>query len=128
MFEQDYIMRLIREMVRAILKLLFQIDTDHPTVDLLEDEEQQSILNGLMAMIDAGNVNEAENRVYEMTSGGNTAYFEIALLFYYYLNEKDDDFLQEHDYCREEIQLGIKNLASEYGVSGVIEAYSEVSC
>ncbi len=27
MFEQDYIMRLIKEMVRALLKLLFNIDT-----------------------------------------------------------------------------------------------------
>lgn len=26
MFEQDYVMRLIKEMIRAVLKLLFNID------------------------------------------------------------------------------------------------------
>ena len=31
MYEQDYIMRLIKEMVRAVLKLLFHIDTETPT-------------------------------------------------------------------------------------------------
>ena len=40
MFEQDYVMRLIKEMVRAILKLLFQMDTQSPTAELLENEEE----------------------------------------------------------------------------------------
>ncbi len=40
MFEQDYVMRLIKEMVRAILKLLFHIDTESPTVELLENKEE----------------------------------------------------------------------------------------
>jgi hypothetical protein len=41
-FEQDYVMRLIKEMVRAILKLLFNIDTDSPTTELLEDSEEKA--------------------------------------------------------------------------------------
>ena len=40
MFEQDYVMRLIKEMVRAILKLLFNIDTDSPSAELLEDAKE----------------------------------------------------------------------------------------
>ena len=43
-FEQDYIIRLIKEMIRAILKLLFNIDTDNPIEDLLEDKESQDTL------------------------------------------------------------------------------------
>ena len=34
MFEQDYIMRLINEMVRAILKMIFNIDTESPSAEL----------------------------------------------------------------------------------------------
>lgn len=30
MFEQDYIMRLIREMVRTMAKLVFKVDIDDP--------------------------------------------------------------------------------------------------
>ena len=57
MVERDYIMRLIREMVRVILKLVFNIDTESPTVDLLADEEEKQMLDALLAMIDAGDIN-----------------------------------------------------------------------
>ncbi len=64
MFEQDYIVRLIKEMIRAILKLLFQIDINNPVEDLLEDRESQDTLEKLLDMVDNGNINEAENQVY----------------------------------------------------------------
>ena len=51
MFEQDYVMRLIKEMVRAILKLLFNIDTESPTVELLENKEEQETLENLLYMV-----------------------------------------------------------------------------
>ena len=62
MFEQDYVMRLIKEMVRAILKLLFNIDTESPTIELLENKEEKETLENLIDMVDAGEINEAENR------------------------------------------------------------------
>ena len=64
MFEQDYVMRLIKEMVRAILKLLFNIDTESPTVELLENKEEQETLENLLDMVDVGEINEAENRLF----------------------------------------------------------------
>ena len=51
MFEQDYVMKLIKEMVRAILKLLFNIDTESPTVELLENKEEQETLENLLDMV-----------------------------------------------------------------------------
>lgn len=54
MFEQDYVMRLIKEMVRAILKLLFNVDTESQTVELLENKEEKEILENLLDMVDTG--------------------------------------------------------------------------
>lgn len=34
MLEEDYIMRLIKEMIRAIIKALFNVDTESPTEEL----------------------------------------------------------------------------------------------
>ncbi len=48
MFEQDYVMRLIKEMVRTILKLLFNIDTESPSAELLQDAEEQQALEALL--------------------------------------------------------------------------------
>lgn len=63
MFEQDYVIRLIKEMVRAILKLLFNVDAESPTVELLENKEEKEILENLLDMVDTGKINEAENRL-----------------------------------------------------------------
>ncbi len=114
MFEQDYVMRLIKEMVRAILKLLFNIDTESPTVELLENKEEQETLENLLDMVDAGEINEAENRLYDLTSNTDVNSLEIALLFYSYLNDKTDDFLEVNNFSRDEIKLGLENVADSF--------------
>ncbi len=117
MFEQDYVMKLIKEMVRAILKLLFNIDTESPTVELLENKEEQETLENLLDMVDAGEINEAENRLYDLTSNTDVNSLEIALLFYSYLNDKTDDFLEVNNFSRDEIKLGLENVADSFGLS-----------
>ena len=123
MVERDYIMRLIREMVRAILKLVFNIDTESPTMDMLADEEEKQMRDALLVMIDAGDINNAENQLYEIVSGGGMEKLKMALLFYSYLNDKSDDFLTEHDFSREEIKSGIKDMVSMYGLDSMADAF-----
>ncbi len=116
MFEQDYIMRLIREIIRAVLKLLFNIDTQLPTVELLENKEEKEALESLLDMVDNGNINEAENYLYDLVSDRDIDSLKIALLFYSYLNDKSDEFLQINGFSREEIKLGIQNSANKFGL------------
>jgi hypothetical protein len=123
LFEQDYIMRMIKEMVRAILKLLFNIDTDAPSAELLKDSEDAQTLDELLDMVDDGFINEAENRIYEITEQGNKTDLEIALLFYSYLNDKSDKFLEEHNYSRDEIKAGLKDITARYGVDSLAEMF-----
>ena len=123
MFEQDYVMRLIKEMVRAILKLLFNIDTESPTVELLENKEEQETLENLLDMVDAGEISEAENRLYDLIDNANVKNIEIALLFYSYLNDKPDDFLEENDFSRDEIKLGLENVADSFGLSSIAKMF-----
>jgi len=122
-FEQDYVMRLIKEMVRAILKLLFNIDTESPTVELLENKEEKETLEKLLDMVDAGCINEAENSLYDLFSNKETNSLEIALLFYSYLNDKADEFLEENDFSREEIKLGLENVADSVGLSSIAKMF-----
>lgn len=85
MFEQDYIMRLIKEMIRMLLKLLFNIDTESPSSDLMENVEQRAFLNELMDMIDKGKINEAENLLFDLENTIKKDNLKTALLFYSYL-------------------------------------------
>ena len=129
MYEQDYIMRMIHEMVRAIIKLLFGIDTDAPTTELaemLETENDKKQMDDLMKKIDDGKINEAENLLDEMLSREEGMEgLKKALLFYSYLNEKSDKFLEEHHFTREEVQEGVEALAEQRGLREVIEMFMQ---
>jgi hypothetical protein len=122
-FEQDYVMRLIKEMVRAILKLLFNIDTESPTIELLENKEEKETLENLIGMVDAGEINEAENRLYDLISATDMNSMEVAILFYSYLNDKTDDFLEANDFSRDEIKLGMENVADNFGLNSIAKMF-----
>ena len=123
MYEQDYIMWLIKEMVRALLKLLFNIDAQSPSVELLEDAEGKQALENLLDMIDEGKINEAENSLYDSVENMDKSGLEMALLFYSYLNDKSDAFLEEHDFNRIEVKQGLESITLRYGISGFSELF-----
>lgn len=123
MFEEDYIMRMIKEMVVAILKLLFNIDKDSPTGEMLENEQDQKALNNLIDMIDEGEINKAENELYSIIESGEKEDLKIAILFYSHLNSKDDDFLSDHNFSREEVKTGLQDVLSKYGYEGMTDIF-----
>ena len=123
MFEQDYIMRLIKEMIRTILKLLFHIDTETPTTELLKNNEEKATLVFLLNMVDEGRINEAENMIFEIAAVEDKENLEMILLFYSYLNDKSDDFLSENHFSRKEIQDDLINILSQYGLGSMAEIY-----
>ena len=123
MFEQDYIMRLIKELIRMALKMLFGIDIQSPTAELLEEKEQKETLDRLLDLVDGGNIDQAENELYELLSPGNMMNLELALLFYSYLNDKEDDFLAKYNFSREEIKMGLSAVLSQYGLNNLAEMF-----
>lgn len=128
MFEQDYVMRMINEISRVLAKLLFNADTQTVNIeDLtdLEDSNGQLLLDNLLAMVDEGLINEAENKIYELSERKMMSDLQIVLRFYTYLNEKSDSFLEEHNYSREEIISGLRDITSRYGVKGFVEMFME---
>ena len=123
MFEEDYIMRLIKEMIRAIIKVLFNVDTESPTEELLDSEEDRQTLKLLTDMVDDGQINEAENKIYDMSEAGDKKCLEIAILFYSYLNKKMDNFLEQNDFSRDEIKAGLQDITAKYGLDGFADMF-----
>lgn len=118
MFEQDYIMRLIKEMVRTILKLIFDIEADSPSAELLENKEERELLESLLDMVDNGNASRAEERLQELI-GDNSSSLMLELLFYSYLNDKPDEFLEESGLSREKIKIGLDQAMERYDLGGI---------
>lgn len=123
MFEQDYIMRLIKEMIRAVFKLLFGIDTESPSDEFLRESEDQETYQKLCDLVDKGKINEAENMVYDLIEEGDLSNIQVALLFYSYLNDQEDDFLEANQFSREEVKDGLKDVLSRYGMDNVMEMF-----
>ncbi len=122
--EKDYIMRIVHEWIRTLIKLIFNKDIDK------DDEEPVSLkvieqYKKLLSMIDDGEINEAENILIDGLKEGDRAYFEMALLFYEKLSGKTDEFLVEHDYSREEVVDGLKYVVNFYGYGSLLDAFTD---
>ena len=121
MIVQDYIMRQISEMIRVLLKLLFGVDVEEPSIDLLKEGEERRLLRELFDRIDEGAIGEAENRIAERTESGSREDLETALIFYSYLNLKSDGFLEQNGFDREKIRSGLLRLAGRYGLEDMTD-------
>lgn len=114
-YYNDYIIRMINDMTRMLMKLVFNIDM-MPSDDMLETEEQKESMLRLRGMADEGKLNEAENRLFETVDYGDLSDLKMALLFYSYLNNMTDECLEEHNFSREEIKRGLADIAQKYGL------------
>ena len=71
-------------------------------------------------MIDLGKINEAENILLDSIDyTNNNEVIEVAL-FYQYLSEKDNKFLENNNYTKEEVLSGSKQLLMKSGYSDLL--------
>lgn len=119
MWEQDYIMRQIHQILKVLVKVLFNVSDDSLSLALIQDVETKETVGDLLKKIDDGNINKAENEISEMTDYTTKDNLLAGIIFYSYLNEKDDEYLESHDFSREEVEDGIKNLLSKYGLENM---------
>ena len=71
-------------------------------------------------MIDLGKINEAENILLDSIDyTNNNEVIEVAL-FYQYLSEKDNKFLENNNYTKEEGLSGFKQLLMKSGYSDLL--------
>ena len=115
--EKDYIMRMIKEMVRILFSLIY--GKKYVSVEL-EKENKYEVsgknLKSFLDMIDSGQINEAENILLDNIDYANNDEVMAAAFFYQYLSEKDSEFLINNNYTKEEVLSGFKQLLvqSEY--------------
>lgn len=120
--EKDSYMRIVHELVRMLIRLVFSKDIDRDGEEAVPLEVLEKYKK-LISMIDDGQINEAENLLLDGLEPDSRAYFELALMFYEKLNGKTDEFLEEHDYSREEVTDGIKYVVDFYGYGSLMDAF-----
>ena len=116
-YEQDYIMRLIKQVIRALIGTLLNKRTtlEH---EMLANQQQNSgddLFQRLAVLADQGKICEAENMLLEAMESGSDESLRAGLLFYEHINEYDDDYLEEHNFSRAEIRQGVLDTAEWMG-------------
>ena len=127
MLEDDYIMRLIIEVIRFFIKAIFNIDLSNKDEIQGEDvqlsEDANEALLSFISLIDKGQVNLAENLLYEHLDSTNIEDLKIALLFYDHLNNMVPEFLEQSNFTYEEIKEGMEQVMRMYGYESLLEIF-----
>ncbi len=123
MLENDYIIKQIDILINFLAKVLFKKDSAQ--FHNIKDENGNITDTGqlylkLHDLTDNGQINDAEDLLFsEIEKEQRLDYLELAVDFYNYLNEKDDNFLEDYDFSRQEIFDGMKDIQKIYGLDDV---------
>lgn len=121
MLEEDYVMRMIKDMVRAIIKtILGKTELDYELPKENKYTKDDMVFIKMLELADDGQINEAENLLLTEFEFEQPKQLEIALTFYSHINEYNDDFLEANNYSRQEISEGIEGIAAKYGYAGLM--------
>ncbi len=112
-YEKDYIMRLIHGIAMVLARILLgkQMEEEGEIADALDAQGKAENVR-LRRMIDEGKVNEAEERLFDLLETSpreDRLKAALVLSFYDHLNAKDDGFLEQADFSREEIIRGLED-------------------
>ena len=118
-FEKDYIMRLIHGIARMMARILFGKEEENGEIAAVMTKSARENDDCLRRMIDAGQLNAAENRLFEMIESSAWSKKDLAavvLSFYDYANSKPDEFLAAAGFSREEIISGLSDAMKALGM------------
>lgn len=109
--QQDWFMRQIENMIRFVSQVVFRQDVVQ--YDIANDQELSDIdlvHLRLLELLTLGKICEAENYLFVTYRGDNTASIKVAIDFYQRLNELSDETLVAHNFSRDEIDAGLRDL------------------
>lgn len=116
----NYMKRSIRNTIRMAAIIAFGACQDQIKMPkFIENCAGSSLYERLTHMIDVGEINEAENELMDAIDYDDKSYLEMALAVYDYMNDKEDEFLEDNHFTREEIEEGVKNVLMGYGYQGI---------
>ena len=119
MITEDYILRMIQEMGQMLARILVSdaLDpTDQVQPETLHAGDGLGFLEELKALCSHGQVNLAEDRLFEELDFSAPSALITVLGFYEYVNSFSDQQLEAWGYSREEIYQGLADCGERFGV------------
>lgn len=121
MCEQDYMIKMNKDAAKMFAKIIFNKDIRFERYQESDEQAEDACSCKLFERIETDNIPAIETDLFRAIDERRKRSLERAVLFYTYLNEKDDDFLQEHNYTRENIKEGFERIAKKVGIYDIIQ-------
>lgn len=119
MITEDYVLRMIQDMSRMIASLL-GLETESPyrpeQSRIVRFGDEPGLPERIRQLADSGEINQAENLLFEELDFSDPGKASVALEFYRHLNTFSDARLETCGYSREEILEGLRDCAARFGV------------
>lgn len=121
MFEQDYIMRQIKEITAVMAKVLFNAKVEDSFV-MLQEAEKQQVFN-LVEMTRNGKLKDAVEAVDRLTDNNTKENLMIGLSFYNYLNDIPEYIFTENEYNSARLRRDFRKFVNKFGLSQMTDLY-----
>ena len=127
--EKDYMMRMIREISRVLFSIIFGKRYTQVELEIRNKYETAGTpQNALKDLVDRGQIDKAENMLLEDIDYSKKEDVASAVAFYQYLGEKPDDFLEQHNFSRQEVLDGLNSLVDNSGYEQLVDLMVDRRC
>jgi len=116
-YRQDFLLRQIEDAIARAIRFAFK--SGEPAQALVEqdfDGQTRDLSATLSAMIERGELADAEDLLYTALTPSDWPALALALWFYERLNALSDEALAAGGFSREEIARGLADVAALYGL------------
>jgi hypothetical protein len=121
MYEEDFIMRQIREITAVIAKVLFGKKADSMTLMLHQRERQK--VEFLADKVKDGEIQDAVDELNRLADNNTKENLMVGLEFYNQLCELDEDFFIENGYSLVKAREDFESFAEKFGLEQMTELY-----
>ncbi len=116
LFHEDWFMRQIEMLLSTIIHILSE------NKETQESEQDLEVRWQTEQLLDEKDICAAENYLFEKAEQflGNPVFLKTALDFYSQVNKMSDEELEQHNFSRDEIYDGIKEMCRINGIDDTI--------
>jgi hypothetical protein len=122
MFEQDFIMRQIKEITAVIAKVLFGADNVEQAFYMLQEVERQKAF-ALVETMRSGEPEKAVEELDRLSDSNTKENLMIGLEFYAQLSDMDEEYFIENGYSFGKAREDFQHFAEKFGVEQMTELY-----
>ena len=121
MFEQDWIMRQIREISKMIAHVMLNAEVQSTVAEL--PQEERDLADDLINKMKSGKVQEAVDAVNRLADNNTKNNLIIGLEFYSHLSDMDEDFLEANEYNLVRARKDFEVFAEKFGMQQMTSLY-----